>query len=132
MPSPSTLPELFHHVIVRNGADPSSDLSEFECFFEEAESGEKAANEIGVYLGNNPPKKNFGLLDFWKSQSTSRPKLSALAQKVLGAPAGSSPSERLFSNAGNIFTVKRTSLSWEKLDDLWFLMWNTNTEIAMK
>ena len=117
---------------MRNGAYPSGDLSEFDCFFEEAESGEKVANEIDIYLGNNPPKKDFGLLDFWKSQSTSLPKLSALAQKVLGAPAGSSPSERLFSNAGNTFTVKRTSLSSEKLDDLLFLMWNTNTEIAMK
>ena len=88
-----------HHVIVRNGADPSGDLSEFECFFEEAESGEKVANELDIYLGNKPPKKDFGLLDFWKSQSPSVYKLSALAQQVLGAPAGSLPSERLFSNA---------------------------------
>ena len=32
----------------------------------------------------------------------------------------------LFSNAGNIFTVKRANLSSEKLDDLLFLMWNKN------
>ena len=38
----------------------------------------------------------------------------------------------LFSNAGNIFTVKRTNLSSEKLDDLLFLMWNKNTEIVME
>ena len=37
-----------------------------------------------------------------------------------------------FSNAGNTFTVKRTSLSSEKLDDLLFLMWKTGTGIAMK
>ena len=38
----------------------------------------------------------------------------------------------LFSNAGNIFTVKRTNLSSEKLDDLLFLMWNKDTDIVME
>ena len=46
-----------HHIIVRNGADPSGDLSEFERSFEEAESGEKVSNEIGIPLGNNPRLK---------------------------------------------------------------------------
>jgi len=117
---------------VGSKADSTGDLSEFECFFDEAESGKELMSEIDVYLGYNPPKKDFDLLDFWKSQSASLSKLSALARKVLGAPAGSSPSERLFSNAGNIFTVKRTSLSSEKLDDLLFLMWNKTCEIAME
>ena len=120
-----------------NGSRDTSqtdDLSEFECFSDELENGEQAASEIDVYLGYNPPKRGFGLLDFWKSQCSTLPKLSVLAQKVHGAPAGSSPSECLFSNAGNIFTVKRTNLSSEKLDDLLFLMWNKNknSEIVME
>ena len=112
------------------GTSQTEDLS--ECFSDEMENGEQAASEIDVYLGYNPPKGGFDLLDFWKSQCSTLPKLSALAQKVLGAPAGSSPSERLFSKAGNIFTVKRTNLSSEKLDNLLFLMWNKNTEIVME
>ena len=78
--------------------------------------------KIDTYLGYNLPKKDFNILDFWKSQAASLPKLSALARKVLGVPASSSPSKRLFSNAGNILTVKRTNLSSDKLDDLLFLM----------
>ena len=38
----------------------------------------------------------------------------------------------LLRNAGNIFTVKRTNLSSEMLDDLLFLMWNKNTDIMME
>ena len=69
------------------GTSQTDDLSEFECFSEEMENGEQAASEIDVYLGYNPPKRGFDLLDFWKSQCSTLPKLSALAQKVLGAPA---------------------------------------------
>ena len=100
----------------------TDDLSEFECFSDEVVDGAATVNEVDIYLGYSQPKKDFTLLEFWKSQETVLPKLAALARKVFGVPAGSSSSERLFSNAGNIFAVKRTSLSPEKLDDLLFLM----------
>ena len=90
-------------------------------------------SEFDTYLGYNPPSKtDFNLLEFWKSQSTILPKLSALARKVLGPPSSRTPSERLFSKAGNVFTAKRTNLSSEKLDDLLFLMWNKNFEIFQR
>ena len=88
-------------------------------------------SEFDTYLGYNlPSKTDFNLLEFWKSQTTILPKLSALARKVLGPPSSGTPSERLFSDAGNVFTVKRTNLSSEKLDDLLFLMWNKNFEMS--
>ena len=108
----------------------SDDLSEFECFSDEVVDGAATVNEVDIYLGYSPPKKDFTLLQFWKSQETVLPKLAALARKVFGVPAGSSSSERLFRNAGNIFAVKRTSLSPEKLDNLLFLMWNKNPQIV--
>ena len=90
-------------------------------------------SEFDTYLGcNSPSKTDFNLLEFWKSQTTILPKLSALARKVLGPPSSSTPSERLFGDAGNVFPVKRTYLSLEKLDDLLFLMWNKNFEISQR
>ena len=102
------------------------DFSDFECFSDEAGNNGPPITEIDTYLGYSPPKKDFDLLEFWKSQVATLPPLSALARKMLGAPAGSSPSERLFSNAKNM----RTNLSSEKLDNLLFLMWNKNPQIV--
>ena len=58
------------------------------------------------------------------------PRLSTLARSTLCVTASSTSSERLFSQAGNIFTEKRTGLGPEKLDDILLVMWNRDSESA--
>jgi hypothetical protein len=47
---------------------------------------------------------------WWASQKSRFPILSQLAKKYLAIPATSASSERLFSDAGNVMTVRRTNL----------------------
>ena len=56
------------------------------------------------------------------------PNLAQLAKAVIGIPATSTPSERLFSTAGNIVTKKRSCLNPENVDVILFL--NKNLKYA--
>ena len=47
---------------------------------------------------------------WWASQESRFPTLAKLSKKYLAIPATSASSERLFSDAGNIMTFKRTNL----------------------
>ena len=47
---------------------------------------------------------------WWASQESHFPILSQLAKKYLAIPATSASSERLFSDAGNVMTVRRINL----------------------
>ena len=68
----------------RNFNNTTGNLSEFKCSSDEAGSGGAVVSEFDTYLGYNPPSKtDFNLLEFWKSQTTILPKLSAVARKVL-------------------------------------------------
>jgi hypothetical protein len=66
-------------------------------------------------------QSDFCPLEFWKSNSKSYPRLAVLSRKYLCIPATSTPSERIFSLAGNIITKKRSLLSAENVDRLIFL-----------
>jgi hypothetical protein len=57
---------------------------------------------------------------WWASQESRFPILSQLAKKYLAIPATSAASERLFSDAGNVMTVKRTNLSPTTFEHLIF------------
>ncbi|CAB4400201.1 unnamed protein product [Rhizophagus irregularis] len=57
---------------------------------------------------------------WWASQESQFPILSQLAKKYLAIPATSAASERLFSDAGNVMTVKRTNLSITTFEHLIF------------
>ena len=46
--------------------------------------------------------------------------LSKLARKYLAVPATFTPSEQLFSEAGNVMTIKRTQLTPNMLENLVF------------
>lgn len=81
-------------------------------------------DELDIYLSLSPPPSSKTVLEVWKDYKETLPKLHLLALKVFCVQASSAPAERLFSDAGNIFTDKRTLLGSEKLDDLLFLKWN--------
>ena len=66
---------------------------------------------------NNP-------LQYWKNNEKSKITLSRLARKYLCAPAGSVPSERLFSTAALIADDRRNRLLPEKVEMLLFLKKN--------
>lgn len=60
-------------------------------------------------------------LEWWKNNESRFPKIAVLARRYLSIPASSAPSERVFSTAGHIVNVKRTSLLPENVDMLVFL-----------
>ena len=66
-------------------------------------------------------------LEFWAEITSNRIAENVGIGKESVTDSGEQfTSERLFRKAGNVFTVKRTSLLPEKLDDLLFLIWNKN------
>ena len=66
---------------------------------------------------NNP-------LQYWKDNEKSKPVVAELARKYLSAPAGSAPSERLFSTAAIILDDRCNMLLHEKAEML--LFWKKN------
>ncbi|GAV01545.1 hypothetical protein RvY_12241 [Ramazzottius varieornatus] len=90
------------------------------------------ADEISLYQSLPPPVSSKPILEFWQEHAATLPKLYKLAVRVLAVPVSSCSPERLFSDAGNIFTEKRTSLDGEKLDDLLYLKWNLVVEDSGK
>jgi hypothetical protein len=57
---------------------------------------------------------------WWASQKSRFPILSQLAKKYLAIPATSASSEKLFSDAGNVMTVRRTNLLPSTFENLVF------------
>jgi len=81
-------------------------------------------NEVLTYFGENSLAKEETPLLWWKVNNDIYPMLARLAKSYLCIPASSTPSERLFSAAGNIASKKRESLSQEPVDMLTFLHCN--------
>ncbi|XP_070401545.1 E3 SUMO-protein ligase ZBED1-like [Nothobranchius furzeri] len=91
---------------------------------EEQLSNEAIQNEVLAYFGEQSlPKKDDPLI-WWKANEQRFPTLAKLANSLLCIPATSTPSERLFSAAGNIVSKKRASLSPEHVYVLNFLRCN--------
>jgi hypothetical protein len=77
-------------------------------------------DEVANYLALPKAHPDDCPLLWWKTLTVRFPVLSKLARKYLAIPATSTPSERLFSEAGNIMTIKRTQLSPNMLENLVF------------
>jgi hypothetical protein len=67
------------------------------------------------------PSSKLNVLEWWKTQSSVLPLLSAIARKYLCIPASSAPSERLFSSSGNVVTKLRSSLDPKNVDMIVYL-----------
>jgi|GEM_PF-1403063 len=66
-------------------------------------------------------------LAWWRQHKALFPTLAILARRYLAVPASSVPSERLFSDAGNHITDKRTRLDPDLLKQLVFLKKNMSS-----
>lgn len=77
-----------------------------------------------MYFGERPLSKRENPLSWWENNAARYPHLAQLAKTLLCVPATSTPSERLFSAAGNIASKKRASLSPDHVDMLTFLHCN--------
>ena len=82
-----------------------------------------ARSEIDDYF-DEPAAPDAKPLDWWRARKHRFPVLARLARKYLAVPATSAPSERVWSDAGNIVTKKRASLSDANVDTLVFLHGN--------
>ena len=66
----------------------------------------------------------FNPLIWWKAHGYCVPTLALLAKRIICVPATSTPSERVFSVAGNLITKQRSMLSPENADRMIFLNMN--------
>lgn len=87
-------------------------------------SMDKAKKEMKLYL-TLPTEvaagSSFSVLEWWKAHENQIPMMANFAKSVLCVPATSTPSERMFSKAGNLITKKRANLKPEKVDMMLFL-----------
>ena len=82
---------------------------------------ETVRKEVMSYFGENPIPRDDNPLTWWKDNAIRFPTVAAVAKSYLPIPATSTPSERLFSVAGNIVSKKRVSLTPEHVEMLTFL-----------
>lgn len=83
------------------------------------------SNELTVYLQQKQIKLKDDPLKWWSVNKVNLPILAQIARKYLSIPATSVPSERLFSDAGNHISARRTRLSPELVDKMLFLKRNS-------
>ena len=84
------------------------------------------AAELEGYMNMPNIERNEHPFIWWKQQESSFPRISQLAKQYLSMPASNVCSERLFSEAGNIFEEKRSRLLPRNGEILLFLHHNLN------
>ena len=86
---------------------------------------EEEDDEINLYLQQRKIGLNDDPLKWWAVNKNNFPVLAQIARKYLSIPATSVSSERLFSDAGNHITAKRTRLSPDLVNKMLFLKRNS-------
>jgi hypothetical protein len=83
-------------------------------------------NEVVLYLKQKQIRLKDDPLKWWSVNNITLPILAQIARKYLSIPAASVPSERLFSDAGNHISARRTRLSPELVNKMLFLKRNSD------
>lgn len=114
-----------------NDAEPMMKKNRLESDFEQLfgphfDSGRKEAHstpaaELQGYLATPQIPTMENPLQWWARNQNEFPHLTKLAYRYLAVPATSTPSERVFSLAGNTITRQRASLHPAHVDTLIFL-----------
>ena len=106
-------------------------LSEEEQETQEDKKIQRVRREVQMFFTGPPPiAKKDHPLSWWRENEGRFPTLSTLARSLLCIPATSTPSERIFSAAGNICSQKRASLTRDHVDMLTFLSMNKLNDMA--
>ena len=82
---------------------------------------ENVIKEVDKYLGDAAAEKAVDILDFYRVNAGKYLMFARLARQILAMAALSPISERVFSSARNICTVRRTNLSVSKMEQLVFM-----------
>ena len=70
-----------------------------------------AAASLEIYESANFPRTvQFDLLMWWKSDESRQPSIASYARKILGIPASSATSERVFSSSNLFFSQLRSNI----------------------
>ena len=90
---------------------------------------ELAAYKAAPFMQFNPQKMHESdPLMWWRDRWRMYPTLWKLARRFLAIPATSAPSERAFSTAGNLVSLRRASLKVDRVSDL--LLLKENLDLA--
>jgi hypothetical protein len=84
----------------------------------------KASNEVEEYLKEDKIPFNQCPFNWWLNKKNKYPVLAKMARIFLAIPATSTSSERLFSDAGNLMTSKRSRIDSELFKRMMFLKKN--------
>ena len=84
-------------------------------------------DEVTNYLSLPLVSETEDPLDWWRMRSQNFPKLAKFAHKYLAIPAIFVSNERLFSDAGNLISAKRTNLDTKLAGQMLFLKRNIKT-----
>nr|XP_039264328.1 E3 SUMO-protein ligase ZBED1-like [Styela clava] len=128
---------LFEQTVVEKAEPSSSSVQQstsiISLAFESSESDDSAdtevpvvANEVNKFFSSKVLSECSNPLTWWKDQNANYPNLSKLVGKYMCVTATSTPSERLFSAAGNTATELRSSLTGSHVEALVFLKCNSD------
>ena len=84
----------------------------------------RASDEVEEYLKEDKISFNQCPFNWWLNKKNKYPILSKMARIHLAIPATSTPSERLFSDAGNLLSAKRSRMNSELFQRIMFLKRN--------
>ena len=81
----------------------------------------KPHTEIAKFEREAPVTRDQDPLIWWKLNGATMPELQAMSKQYLSCPATSTPSERLFSKAGELINQRRANISDRNINSILFL-----------
>ena len=82
-------------------------------------------DEVERYFAAECERMDCDVLNYWKSENRF-PHLNAAARELLGMTATSSPSERVFSHVGKLYSAKRVNLGVQTFAILMLMRMNSD------